>query len=337
MRSFRCLTTTFLAVWAVWMVAPLGTAQGAEKKLVRFNEVVRVLAYAPQYVALSQDFFGDEGLKIRLRIAWGGDKSMTGLLTKRDDISLLGPEVTYYAIAQGVPDPVISFAQLTNRDTTFLMSRTGAPKFTWEGLRGKTVLTVRPASTPHMVAVWALAKRGLINGKDVTVQPLTPPTMVPAFLKGRGDYAFVWEPLVSKIEKAGQGVTVASLGLEGGELAYTNYAALASYIKENSGVVQRFTNAIYKGMQWIDTHSSSEVAEAVKTHFKQVPVDILASALERMRKQTTWRSDPIISDAATYALQDILIFNKALKKRLPAEKVNIHGFGEKAVKMAKRK
>ncbi|MBI3091229.1 MAG: ABC transporter substrate-binding protein [Candidatus Tectomicrobia bacterium] len=312
-------------------------AQSWAKQKVRFNEVVRSLAYAPQYVALSNGYFGDEGLEIEFRTAWGGDKSLSALLTKQDDISLLGPEVTYYAVEQGVPDPALTFAQLTQRDTTFLVARKGQPAFTWAGLKGKTVLTVRPASTPHFVFLWVLSKHGLQPGKDVTVTPLTPPTQAPAFIEGRGDYTAMSEPAVTQVEKMGIGTTVASIGVEGGLLAYTTFAALASYIKAHPDIIQKFTNAIHKGMQWTDAHSSKEIAQAITAYYDGVPPEVLVTALERYRKQQTWRSDPIVSDEATNALQDILVFNKALKKRLPIEKVNIHGFGEKAVETAKLK
>ncbi|MBI3091230.1 MAG: ABC transporter substrate-binding protein [Candidatus Tectomicrobia bacterium] len=312
-------------------------AQSGAKQKVRFSEVVRSLGYTPQYVALSNGYFGDEGLEIEFRTAWGGGKSLSGLITKQDEIALLGPEVTYYATEQGVPDPVLTFAQLTQRDVTFLVARKGQPPFTWAGLKGKTVLTTSPGVTPHMVFLWVLAKHGLQPGKDVMVTPLSSPTLAPAFMEGRGDYAALWEVGVTQVEKMGIGTTVASLGLEGGLLAYTTYAALASYIKAHPDIIQKFTNAIYKGMRWTDAHSSKEIAEAIKSYYDGVAMDILVTALERYRKQQTWRSDPIISDEATNALQDILVFNKALKKQLPIEKVNIHGFGEKAVETAKLK
>ena len=305
---------------------------------MRLNETVRGLQFVPQYVALEKGYFADEGLKIDFRTAWGDDKSMTALLTKRDDIALMGTEVGFYSSEQGIPDPALYFAQLIQRDVTFLIKRPGGATFSWQGLKGKTILSPRPQSPPHMVLLWVLNKHGLTPGKDVTVIALRPQVLFPAFLKGRGDFLAVWEPFVTLAGLQRKGELAVSIGVEGGAMGYGAYAAQSSYIKANADTVQKFTNALYKGMQWTDAHSSQEIAKLIHSaYFQRAREGIVAKGLERYRKQQTWRSDPRISDEHFKTMQKILIFSKALKQPQPLSKIVVHGFGEKAVQAAKLK
>ena len=131
-----------------------GTGTAAEKKelsVVRLNEVTHSVFYAPQYVALEQGFFADEGLKIELSNGGGADKVMTAVLTGQADIGLAGPEACIYVYNQGKDDHPVVFGQLTKRDGSFLVGREDVP-FTWELLRGRTVIGGRAGGVRPGVA-----------------------------------------------------------------------------------------------------------------------------------------------------------------------------------------
>ncbi len=90
-----------------------------DMKTIAVSEVTRSIFYAPQYVALSQGFFEEEGLKIELTTAQGADAVMTSVLANQSDIGFAGPEASIYVYNEGKEDYTEVFAQLTKRDRFF--------------------------------------------------------------------------------------------------------------------------------------------------------------------------------------------------------------------------
>lgn len=142
------------------------TACGKEEaQKVKVAEVTRSIFYAPQYVALEKGFFEEEGLDVDLKTTAGGDKTMTALLSNGADIALVGSETSIYVAAQDSKDPVINFAQLTQTDGTFLVSRKKIDHFEWSMLKGSTFLGQRKGGMPQMVGEFVLKKHD-IDPKD---------------------------------------------------------------------------------------------------------------------------------------------------------------------------
>lgn len=153
------------------LVIPLG-ACGSKKEettKVRVAEVTRSLFYTPQYVAIEKGFFEEEGLKIDLKTTAGGDKTMTTLLSDGADIALVGSETSIYVQAQGSSDPVINFAQLTQTDGTFLVSREKIENFEWDMLKDSTFLGQRKGGMPQMAGEFVLKKHNIDPQKDLTL------------------------------------------------------------------------------------------------------------------------------------------------------------------------
>ena len=146
-------------VLALGMLAALCACGGEsdKKTILRLNEVTHSVFYAPQYVAMSQGFFTDEGLEIELTNGGGADKVMSAVISGQSDIGLAGPEACIYVYNQGKDDYPRIFAQLTKRDGSFLMGRTDE-SFSGENLRGKTVIGGRAGGVPEMT----LAGKGYI-------------------------------------------------------------------------------------------------------------------------------------------------------------------------------
>ncbi|RUL51917.1 ABC transporter substrate-binding protein [Lysinibacillus antri] len=155
------------------LVASLGVlilaACGGDEELqeVKVGEVTRSIFYAPQYVAISQGFFEEEGLKVDLATVAGGDKTMTALLSDGIDIALVGSETSIYVSAQGANDPIKNFAQLTQTDGTFLVAREKIENFTWDQLKGSTFLGQRKGGMPQMAGEFVLKKHGIDPHADL--------------------------------------------------------------------------------------------------------------------------------------------------------------------------
>lgn len=295
---------------------------GGELTKVKLSEVTHSIFYAPQYVALTQGFFEEEGLTIELSNGQGADKVMTAVLSGQVDIGFAGPEASVYVYNEGREDYAVVFAQLTNGDGTFLLGREPDPDFQWSDLKGKTVIGGRKGGMPAIILQYVLEKNGLKVGEDVFIDTTMQFAAMPgAFMGGQGDYVIIFEPTASTMEKEGKGYIVASLGAESGAVPYTAYFARKSTIENNPELISKFTRAIYKGQQWVDTHSPEEIAEAIKPHFPDESDDILVSAVKRYKEQNTWKKDPLLLESDFYLLQDIIKAAGELDKIAPYDKV----------------
>ncbi len=107
---------------------------------ITLNEVAHSIFYAPQYVAIENGYFEEEGLELTLVTGFGADKVMTAVISGEADIGFMGAEASVYAYQEGATDPVVNFAQLTQRAGNFLVAREEMPDFQWDDLKGKKVL-----------------------------------------------------------------------------------------------------------------------------------------------------------------------------------------------------
>ena len=303
---------------------------------IKLSEVTHSIFYAPQYVALTQGFFKEEGLEIELSNGQGADKVMTGVLSGQVDIGFAGPEASVYVYNEGKEDHSVVFAQLTNGDGTFLMGRKPDPNFKWTDLKGKSVIGGRKGGMPAIVLQYVLSKNNLTTGKDVAVDTTLQFAAMPgAFIGGKGDYVIIFEPTASSMEKEGKAYIVASLGKESGEVPYTAYFTKKSTIEKNPELIQKFTNAIYKGQRWVASHTPEEIAKAIKPQFPEENDQILISSVKRYKEQNTWKTDPVLQEKDFYLLQQIIKEAGELNKIAPYDKVVTTKFGETAIKNGK--
>ncbi|MGI6706457.1 MAG: ABC transporter substrate-binding protein [Clostridia bacterium] len=299
---------------------------------IRLNEVTHSIFYAPQYVAINEGFFEEEGIEIELVNGGGADKTMTALLSNQADIGFMGPEAAIYVYNEGKEDHAVIIGQLTERDGSFLVGRKPEEDFKWENLRGKTVIGGRKGGVPEMTLEYVLKKHGLIPGKDVEVLTnIQFDLMAGAFKGGTGDYVTLFEPVASAFEKENSGYIVASVGEASGEVPYTAYAAKKSFIEKNKDLVQRFINAIYKGQQWVQNHTPEEIAKSLKPSFPDSDVSLLATVVKRYRDIDAWMTTPVMEKEAFEHLQDIIEMAGVLNKRASFEDVVNNAFARKAI------
>lgn len=284
-----------------------GTPKTTELEKVRIAEVTRSIFYAPQYVAIAKGFFKAEGLDVTLTTTPGGDKTMTTLISGGADVALVGSETSIYVYAQGANDPVINFAQLTQTDGTFLVSREKIDNFSWDQLKGSTFLGQRKGGMPQMVGEFVLKKHGIDPHQDLTlIQNIDFANIANAFASGTGDFVQLFEPTASIFEKEGKGYIVASFGKESGHVPYTTFMSKESYIKENPEIIEKFTRAIYKAQQWVDSHSAEEIATAVMPFFPDTDLEIMTTVVERYKSQGSFATNPILDEEEWINLQNIM-------------------------------
>ena len=295
---------------------------------VKVSEVAHSVFYAPQYVAMSQGFFAEEGLEIELINGGGADKVMTSVLTGEVQIGLAGPEACIYVHLEGREDAPLVFAQVTNCDGAFLVGRTDEA-FSWENLRGKTIIGGRKGGVPEMTLEYVMKQNGVIPHVDAVVDTSVQFNMMAgAFTGGNGDYVALFEPTATEVELAGQGYVLCSIGEESGEIPYTAYFAAESYLKNQSDVVQKFTNAVAKGQQWVQNHTDLEVAQAIADQFPDTDLAVLEQVSARYRSIGAWKTVPNMDEADFERLMDVMEEAGELDARVPVEDFVTNRFAE---------
>lgn len=300
---------------------------------ITLNEVAHSVFYAPMYVAFEEGYFEDEGLKVNLVNGLGADKTMTAVISGECEIGFMGSEASIYVYNQGAEDYVINFAQLTQRAGNFLVSRDKNEEFTWSNVKGKTIIGGRAGGMPQMVFEYILKKQGMSPTEDINiVQNIDFGLTSQAFASGQGDYTMEFEPAATALELEGVGKVVASLGVESGKVPYTAFSAKKSYIEKNPEVIQKFTNAIQRGMDYVGSHTPEEIAKAIAPQFKETDEKTLVMLVTRYYEQDTWKDNLIFEEESLTLLQDILEEAGELQKRVPYEDVITTKYAKEAVK-----
>lgn len=304
-------------------------------KTIRLNEVVRSVFYAPMYVAINEGFFEEEGLAIDLSTGQGADKTMQQLLSGNVDIGFSGPEQVVYIYNQGREDYPVVFGQLTQRDSSFLVGREEEENFDWSSLKGKEIIGGRPGGIPEMALEYVLKQNGLNPENDVKMVTNVDFTATAgAFKSGIGDYVALFEPTATMLEKDGAGNIVSSIGNEAGNISYTCFYTTKSYMDENPEIIQKFTNAIYKGQQWVQQHTSEEVADSIISFFPGTDKEVIVKVIDNYKNIEAYSETPEVSEDGLNKLMDIIQgYDESLITERPDFNIIVNNsFAKQAVK-----
>ena len=323
-----------LAVTALPMGVFAAKKDSTEEKLtkVTLNEVAHSIFYAPQYVAIEEGYFKDEGLELTLVTGFGADKTMTAVISGEADIGFMGAEASVYAYQEGATDAVVNFAQLTQRAGNFLVAREEMPDFKWEDLKDKKVLGGRKGGMPEMVFEYILRKNGLDPQKDLTIDQSIDFGYTAVAFTGdtSADFTVEFEPSATALEKEGAGYVVASLGVDSGYVPYTSYSAKTSYMEKNPEIIQKFTNALQKGMEYVQSHTPEEIAEVIAPQFAETDLDTVTAIVKRYYDQDTWKSNLIFEKESFELLEDILEDSGELSERVSYENLITTKYAQEA-------
>lgn len=333
-KFFRnCLSYSLMLVLLVGLFSGCGSDNTPDNNLtkVTLNEVAHSIFYAPMYVAIEEGYFAEEGIDLNLVTGFGADKTMTALLTDEADIGFMGSESTIYTYVGGTEDYVVNFAQLTQRAGNFLVSREPIDNFSWDMLVGKNVLGGRAGGMPQMVFEYILLKNNIDPATDVNIdQSIDFGSTAAAFSGGDADFTVEFEPHATSLEEKGDGYVVASLGEDSGYVPYTAFSAKKSYIEANPEIIQAFTNALQKGMDYVQTHTPEEIAQVIAPQFEETDINTLTTIVTRYYEQDTWKENLIFEEDAFNLLQNILEQSNVLEKRVPYEDLVNTDFATKA-------
>lgn len=302
-------------------------------KNIKVSEVTRSVFYAPQYVAINNGYFKENGIEIELTTGQGADAVMTSVLSNQVNIGFAGPEASIYVYNEGKEDYCQVFAQMTKKDGSFLVAREKNDNFKWQDLKGKTIIPGRKGGVPYMTLEYVLRKNGLDPKKDVVLDDsIKFDLMAGAFTSGTADYVTLFEPTASLTQNENKGYIVASVGEAAGEIPYTAYFAKKSYIENNKETIQKFTNAIYKGQKWVKENSSEDIAKVVQSFFPDTDITLLSKVIQNYKDIDAWNDTPVLKEESFNLLQDVMTSAGELQKKAPYDKIVNNEYANKAIK-----
>lgn len=322
-RKFICLILIcFVVIFSSIAIIRINKEEDSSLKKITVAEVAHSVFYAPQYVALGLGYFLDEGLDVSVTLTSGADNVMAAVLSGDAEIGLSGTEATIYVYNGGEKDYVMTFAGLTQKDGSFLVSRKKIDNFSLDMLKGKSVIGGRIGGMPEMTFEWALKQNGIDPKKDLNIDTsIAFAAMEGAFIGGIGDFVTLFEPNATTVEKNGYGYVVEYIGDIGGIVPYTAYNARKSYIENNSSVISSFTKAVDKGLKYVYEHSSEDVAKIILPYFPDTSLNDMVTIVSRYKDGEAWKKNITISEEEWKHIQDIIISSYELDEYVDYDKL----------------
>lgn len=286
---------------------------------IRIAEVTHSAFYAPLYVAIEEGYFEDKGLDVELILTSGADKVSAAVLSNDVEIGFAGAESAVYVYNGGEKDYLQIFSGLTKRDGQFIVSRKQNDKFDITDLRGKEILVGRKGGMPALSFLTALKNNG-VNPNDVKLNySVEFAALSGSFIAGVGDYVNLFEPNATLLENEEYGHSVASIGLLAGEVPYTVFYARKSYLNNNEEIVNKFTDAINKALQFTENNKADAIAKVILSQFPDTSLNDLTAIINRYKNADSWNNNPIVTKESFKNLENILLDNKLINKSVPYE------------------
>ena len=286
-----------------------------ENKLVKVKvaEVTHSLFYTPLYVADALGYFEEEGLDVEIILTSGANNVAAAVMSGDVQIGFCGSEQSLYVYNEGANDYLINFAGMTKRDGSFLVAREPIENFDLANLEGE-ILGGRNGGMPAMTLNYTLYENKIESLSVNTNFDFA--ALSGAFIGKNGDYVTLFEPNALNIEKEGYGYVVASIGELGGEVPYTAFNALKSYIQSNPEIIEKFSRAIQKGLDYTHVNSNSKLAKLLVDYFPDTSLNDIEIVIARYCSIDSWYKTTYISKDGYEHMQDIVEFNGFLESRV---------------------
>jgi NitT/TauT family transport system substrate-binding protein len=269
-------------------------------------EPFRSLFYAPQFVAIHGGHFAAEGLDVSVRTASGAGTSADALLDGSVEISL-GGLMRSLDLADRGKGLLPHFAEVNSRNGFFLLSRVPRPRFRWNDLQGKTVISFAEAPTPWQCMLTVLRREGVDPARVTIRRDLPVARAVAAFRAGEADFLEQGQPVVEQLLGEGAAHLVASMGEATGPLPFSSYMTTPRFLREEADTVRRFTRALLRAQRWMSAQAGVDIANLIAPSFPDIDLEIRRRAVERFQRQGTWPDEPILRQPGYEYLQRILL------------------------------
>ena len=302
-----------------------------EEKITKITvaEVTHSMFYAPWYVALEKGYFEEEGLEIEVILTPGADKVTASVLSKDAQLGFAGAEASIYVYNNGEKDYIVNFAALTKKDGQFIVGDCKyKDNFKMEDLKGKSVLAGRTGGMPLMNFTYAL-KNNNIKLEDVNIDTsIEFAALAGAYIGKQGEFVNLFEPTALKLEKEKYGCVLDSIGNHAGDVPYTVFNTTKSYYEENGEIINKFTKAINKGLEFVKNNNSSVIANAIYEQFPENSINEIEIIIDRYKNANSWWENTYIEEKAYNRLIDIMKYNNAIDKKPDYKKIVVNKYNE---------
>jgi len=291
---------------------------------IKLAEVTHSVFYTPLYVAIENNYFRENKIDIDLILTSGADKVSAAVLSKDVNIGFAGLESAMYVYEGGEKDYLKAFSGLTKRDGQFIVGRVNSYNFSLEDLKGKEILVGRKGGMPALNFINALKNEGIdINDVNINYQ-IDFASLGGAFIGGTGDYVNLFEPTVTLLSKDANLYNLLPIGKYSGEMPYTVFYARKSFIEKNKDLINRFNDAIDKGLEYTLNNNSKDIAKVISSQFPDISINDLTKMIDNYKNADSWISNHNISKSSYNNLEQLLISNNLIKNPIPFNKIVVN-------------
>ncbi len=283
---------------------------------ITLAEVTHSVFYTPLYVAIEKGYFKEEGIEIELLLTPGADKVSAAVLSGDANVGFAGAESAMYIYNSNTDDYLQIFSGLTKRDGQFIIGK-DKHDFNWEELKGKEILVGRASGMPALNFLNALKNAGIKEDEVKINTSVDFASLSGAFIGGSGDYVNLFEPNATIMEKEEFGYVLESVGKLSGEFPYTVFYAKKSYVENNEELLKKFSNAIAKGLKYVEDNDSETIAKTIQKQFTNTDLNDLAKMIKRYKENDCWLKTPFITKKIYNNLHEFLKENNLIKKNTP--------------------
>jgi NitT/TauT family transport system substrate-binding protein len=275
-----------------------GSSGGAAKPVTLTVGVLPITDLAPLYLGMDQGFFEAEKLTIKPAVAEGGAAVVPAVMSGDNQIGFSNVTSLMLAKSQNLPlkpiaNGVTGGSSEDDAWDALLAPKGGATDL--KQLEGKKVSVNTLKNLPEVAVRNSLEKAGVDPNKVEFVEIPFPD--VPAALESkRVAAAFAVEPFVGASLAAGAKKLATPLPEVAPRLTIAEYFTSEKYAQENPDVVERFTRAINKSLDFAQ-QNPDEVRRIITTYTKTPP--------EAAQKMTlpTWSAQ--VNEEAMRTLVDL--------------------------------
>jgi NitT/TauT family transport system substrate-binding protein len=267
--------------------------------------------YSPLIATIAGGFLKEEGFEPQHSIAPAGTSAIQGLVQGTVDVCQSAPSQGFGPLEKGQTPPAMHFAQINEKDGFFLTGRAPDPAFSWDKLRGRSVL-VDHGGQPLAMFRYACHRQGLdyaaLKALDVPGD-----RMDEAFRRGEGDYIHQQGPAPQQLEHDGVGHVVASVGEAIGPCAFSSLAATRAWL--GTDAARRFMRAYRRARAWLLATPAERVAEAEAAFFPEIARPVLTATIAYYQKLGCWTPHVEITRVAFEVTLDVFQHAKLITRR----------------------
>ncbi|MSQ06150.1 MAG: ABC transporter substrate-binding protein [Dehalococcoidia bacterium] len=289
---------------------------------LRLMEVLPSVFYTPVYAALAGGFWEAEGLDVSFSTCPPRFSHVLSALNQNAaDIVQGGVMRSIIAADWGAETVPAHFAMINARDGFFVLSRQPIDPFSWDMLRGATVIPLSFSPTPWASFQYALRRHGVPPSELKLMSGLSLEASLAAFRRGDADFIHLPEPEAGQLLAEGSAHLAVALGPENGHIAYSSFAATNRFLDAQPDAVRRFTRGFGRALRWLAASDATVVGDAIAPFFPGFAKEQLVQSVARYQAQDTWPADPRLEEPEYQGLQDILMAAGLVKERQPYAKV----------------